>query len=125
LVESKDPAKQKQAAEYAAINMRATTQGNQFSPEAFTTAAWVNYCLGNITEAEKIMNQVLQTQRLSQDGAYYLARILTDRKETDKAILVLEQAISTPSPFAQRDKSAELLKKLTAQKAAGDNAPKN
>lgn len=120
LVESNAPDKQKRAADIAQVNMRATTQGNQFSPEAFTTAAWVLYRLGNISEAEKIMNQVLQTQRLSQDGAYYLARILTDRKEPDKAIAVLEQAIASPSPFAQRDKSAELLAQLKRDKATSD-----
>jgi len=118
LVDTNDKPKQNRAAEIAQVNMRATTQGNQFSPEAFTTAAWVAYRLGNIADAEKIMNQVLQTQRISQDGVYYLARILVDRKETDKAIAILEQAIANPAPFAQRAASAELLSKLKADKPA-------
>jgi tetratricopeptide (TPR) repeat protein len=118
LVESKDDAKKKRAAEIAQVNMRATTQGDQFSPEAYTTAAWVLYQLGNLADAEKIMNRVLQTQRISQDGVYYLARILTDKKENDKAIAILEQAIANPSPFAQREKSAELLRQLKADKPA-------
>jgi tetratricopeptide (TPR) repeat protein len=118
LVEDKDPVKQKRAADIAQLNMRATTQGNQFSPEAYTTAAWVLYKLGNIGDAEKVMQQVLQTQRLSQDGAYYIARMLTDRKppENEKAILVLEQAIAQPAPFAQREKAAELLAQLKRDK---------
>jgi tetratricopeptide (TPR) repeat protein len=99
-----------------------TTEGNRFSPEAFTTAAWVLYRQGRVNEATQVMNRVLQTGQLSQDGAYYLARILSDQKQTENAIKLLDTALAAPAPFAQRDKAAELRTQL--QKELKDKGEK-
>jgi tetratricopeptide (TPR) repeat protein len=115
LIEQDDPAKKVRAEQIAQNNMKMTTDGNRFSPEALTTAAWILYRQGRMAEAQQAMGRVLQTGQLSQDGAYYLARILEDGNRIDDALKLLQTAIDSPSPFAQRDKAAELLSALKAK----------
>jgi tetratricopeptide (TPR) repeat protein len=115
LIEQDDPAKKARAEQIAQNNLKMTTDGNRFSPEALTTAAWILYRQGRMAEAQQAMSRVLQTGQLSQDGAYYLARILEDGNRIDDALKLLQTAIDSPSPFAQRDKAAELLSTLKAK----------
>ncbi len=115
LIDQDDPAKKARAEQIAQNNLKMTTEGNRFSPEALTTAAWILYRQGRMAEAQAAMGRVLQTGQLSQDGAYYLARILQDTNRIDDAVKLLQTAVDTPSPFAQRDKAAELLQEMKSK----------
>ncbi len=115
LIEQPEQSKKDRAEQIATNNLKLTTDGNRFSPEVFTTAAWVLYRQGKKDQAQAVLGKVLQTGQLSQDGAYYLANILQDANRIDDAVKLLQSAIDSPAPFAQRDKAAELLATLKSK----------
>jgi len=116
LVEQDDKDKKDRALQIAELNLRATTQGDRANPEIAATYAWVVYKLGRTSEAEQILGKILSAGAISPDTAYYVGKILQDRGKTDNAIKILETAIGSPNPFAQRQATTELLAQLRKQK---------
>jgi hypothetical protein len=53
---------------------------------------------------------------ISPDTAFYVGKILQDRGKIDDAIKVLESALGSPSPFAQRQATGDLLQQLKKEK---------
>ena len=82
-----------------------------------TTLAWVYYKLGRREDAERILEQVRQSNALSTDGAFYVATILADRGEKDLAKKILDEVLANEPMFATRPDAVDLLAKL--KKAAG------
>jgi Tfp pilus assembly protein PilF len=115
LVEQDDKDKKDRALQIAELDLRATTQGDRANPEILATYAWVLYKLGRTTEAEQILSKVLAGGQISPDTAYYVGKMLQDRGKPENAIKVLESALASPNPFAQRQASAELLAQLKKQ----------
>ncbi|HTQ38475.1 MAG TPA: tetratricopeptide repeat protein [Pirellulales bacterium] len=120
LIEQNDKDKKDRAQQIAELDLRATTQGDRANPEIAATYAWVLYKLGDTAKAEEILNKVLATGSISPDTAFYVGKILQDRGKTDVAINVLEQALTSPAPFAQRQATAELLSQLKKEKEQKD-----
>jgi tetratricopeptide (TPR) repeat protein len=120
LIESSEKDKQDRAMQIAELNLRATAQGDRVNPEIAATYAWVMYKLGKTAEAEQILSKILSTGMISPDTAYYVGKMLQDRGKTDDAIKVLESALNSSSPFAQRQATAELLEQLKKEKEAKD-----
>jgi len=127
LIEQGDPAKRDRALQYAEANV----QKYQKWPEGFSTYGWVLYKLGRLDEAEKMISQSIQLSggSFSPETAYYLARIVAaignrdnDPKRLADAKRLLEEAVKTTAPFAQRNEAKELLQELT--KAAEKPAEK-
>jgi tetratricopeptide (TPR) repeat protein len=122
LADQDDKDKKDRALQIAELNLRATTQGDRANPEIAATYAWALYRLGRTAEAEQLLGKIFSAGAISPDTAYYVGRILQDRGKTDNAIKVLESALASPNPFAQRQATTELLAQL--RKEQSKNADK-
>ena len=67
-------------------------------------------------DAEKILAQITQSNQLSTDGAYYVAKILADRGEKDRARKILEEVLASEALFATRPDAVDLLDALKKDK---------
>ena len=107
----KDEAKKQRALQYAEANARA----NQKSAEAASTYGWILFKLGRYNEAEEALRAAVSSGSFTPEMAYYLATVLTLNKrstEEDNAKRLLEAALQSTAPFAQRDEAQKLLDDL-------------
>jgi tetratricopeptide (TPR) repeat protein len=112
LVESEDRDARQRAVELAEGNVKMTRDNAAIGPAALTTLAWVYYRVGRREEAERIFTQVMQSNQLPTDGGYYLARVLADKGDKDKARQILEQILAGEPFFATRAEAVDLLDKI-------------
>lgn len=112
LVESEEKEARQRAVEMAEANVAMYRDNNTVGPNALTTLAWIYYRLGRREDAEKLFARVTQSNTLPTDGAYYLARVLADRGDADKARSILEQVLAGEPFFATRADAVDLLEKL-------------
>ena len=109
LAEQKDDAKRQLALDYAEMNVKQ----NPKMAEAYSTYGWVLYRLGRLEEAEGALRNAASGGSFGAETAYYLARVLADRGGNDAtAKQLLEGALKTNGPFAQREDAKALLEKL-------------
>ncbi len=109
LIEQDDENKRRRALEYATANARQ----NPRSTEALSTYGWVQYKLGNIDEADRVLQAATKTGALSPDTAYYLAVVAAQKGRKDQAVQLLGAAMKATQPFSQRQEAEVLLKQLT------------
>ena len=109
LIEQDDENKRRRALEYATANARQ----NPRATEALSTYGWVQYKLGNIDEADRVLQAAAGTGALSPDTAYYLAVVAAQKGRKEQAIQLLNAAIKATQPFSQRQEAQVLLKQLT------------
>jgi tetratricopeptide (TPR) repeat protein len=114
LVESDDKDARQRALEMAEANVAMHREGSPHQVNALTTLAWVYYTIGRREDAEKILSQITQSNRLTTDGAYYVAKLLSDRGERDRARKILEEVLANDAMFATRADAADLLGTLKA-----------
>jgi tetratricopeptide (TPR) repeat protein len=108
LVEQDDAAKRKRGLELADVN---TLQFPR-SPEVNGTLVWALYRQGRVDQAFQKLRESITGARITADIAYFFARVLADKGQTNDARKLLEQAL--PSiVFAHRDDATALLKSLT------------
>lgn len=119
LIESEDEASRRRALELADTNVAKYRENTPQQIPAVTTLAWVFYKLGRREDAERILEQVRRSNALSTDGAYYVAKILSDRGERDLARKILDEVLANDPMFATRRDAESLLAKL--KKEAGAN----
>jgi tetratricopeptide (TPR) repeat protein len=112
LVESDDKDARQRALEMAEANAAMHREGSPNQVNALTTLAWVYYKLGRREDAEKILTQITQSNQLTTDGAYYVAKLLADRGEKDRARKILEEVLSNDAMFATRPDATDLLATL-------------
>ena len=112
LVESEEKEPRQRAVEMAEANVAMYRDNNTIGPNALTTLAWIYYRTGRREDAEKLFSRVTQNNTLPTDGAYYLARVLADRGDADKARSILEQVLASEPFFATRSDAVDLLEKL-------------
>jgi tetratricopeptide (TPR) repeat protein len=117
LVETEGKESQQRALEMAEANVAMHREGSPHQVNALTTLAWVYYKLGRREDAEKILAQITQNNQLTTDGAYYVAKLLADRGEKDRARKILEEVLANESVFATRADAADLL--ATLKKSGG------
>ncbi|MCS7305602.1 MAG: tetratricopeptide repeat protein [Thermoguttaceae bacterium] len=108
LTEQDEEAKKRKALEVAQIAVQAF--GNV--AEAWSTYGWVLYRLGRLNEADQALGRAAATGQLSPDTAFYIARVMVDRGQTDRAKELLKQALQTKRPFSKRQEAEALLKGL-------------
>jgi tetratricopeptide (TPR) repeat protein len=119
LVENEAKESRQRALEMAEANAALHRENSPNQVGALTTLAWVYYKLGRREDAEKILTQISQSNRLTTDGAFYVARILSDRGEKDRARKILEEVLANDAMFATRADANDLL--TTLKKAAAGN----
>ena len=117
LIESDDKDSRQRALEMAEANVAMHRENSPQQVNALTTLAWVYYKLGRREDAEKILAQITQNNALTTDGAYYVAKLLSDRGEKDRAQKILEEVLANEPMFATRPDAVDLLDKL--KKEAG------
>ena len=113
LVESDDKESRQRALEMAEVNVAMNNREN--SPHqvaALTTLAWVFYKLGRQEDAGRILDQIARSNALTSDGAYYVAKLLADRGERDKARKILDDVLAAEPMFATRPDAVDLQAKL-------------
>jgi len=109
LVEIEAKESRQRALEMAEANAALHREGSPNQVNALTTLAWVYYKLGRREDAEKILTQISQNNRLTTDGAFYVAKILSDRGEKDRARTIHEEVLANDAMFATRADAADLL----------------
>ncbi|MFM8414678.1 MAG: tetratricopeptide repeat protein [Planctomycetota bacterium] len=114
LIESDKKESQQRAVEMAEANVARYRENSPQQVSALTTLAWVYYKLGRREDAEKILDQIARNNALTSDGAYYVAKLLTDRGEKDRARKILEEVLTNESVFATRSDAKDLLDSLKA-----------
>ncbi len=112
LIESDDKDSRQRALEMAEANVAMHRENSPQQVNALTTLAWVYYKLGRREDAEKILAQITQNNALTTDGAYYVAKLLSDRGEKDRARKILEEVLANEPMFATRPDAVDLLAKL-------------
>ncbi len=115
LIESADKEEQQRALEMAEANAARYRDNSPQQVNALTTLAWVYYKLGRREDAEKILDQIARNNALTNDGAYYVAKLLADRGEKDRARSILEEVLTNEAVFATRPDAVDLLAKLKAK----------
>ncbi len=109
LIEQDDAQKRQRALEYATANARQ----NPRATEALSTYGWVQYKLGNIDEADRVLQGAAGTGTLSPDTAYYLAVVSAEKGRKEQAVQLLNAGLNTTQPFSQRQEAQVLLDQLT------------
>lgn len=112
LIESDDKDSRQRALEMSEANVAMHRENSPQQVNALTTLAWVYYKLGRREDAEKILAQITQNNALTTDGAYYVAKLLSDRGEKDRARKILEEVLANEPMFATRPDAVDLLAKL-------------
>jgi len=112
LIESEEKTDQQRALEMAEANVAMYREKSPQQVNALTTLAWVYYKLGRREDAEKILDQIARSNRLTSDGAYYVAKLLADRGEKDRAQKILEEVLTNEAVFATRPDAMDLLSSL-------------
>ena len=118
LVETDDKESRQRALEMSEANVAMHRDGSPNQASALTTLAWVYYKLGRREDAEKILSQISQNNQLTTDGAYYVAKLLVDRGEKERARKILEDVLTNESMFATRADAVDLL--ATLKKTSGN-----
>jgi tetratricopeptide (TPR) repeat protein len=108
LIELKDSQKKKRALDLAEMNFRQY----QNNAEAASTLGWIYYNLDRDSDAQRMMQAVVNSRQISQDAAYYVAMMLKDQNKINEANLVLQEALANPQPFANRTNAMNLQKEL-------------
>ena len=119
LIESEGKEARQRALEMAEANVAMYRENSPQQIGALTTLAWVYYRLGRREDAERILDQISRNNALTSDGAFYVARILSDRGEKDRARQILEEVLANEPMFATRPDAVDLLAKLKPAAAGG------
>ena len=119
LIESDDKELRQRALEMAEANAAMHRENSPQQVNAMTTLSWVYYKLGRREDAEKILAQITQNNALTTDGAYYVAKLLSDRGEKDRARKILEEVLANESMFATKPDAIDLLSKLKKEAGSG------
>jgi tetratricopeptide (TPR) repeat protein len=112
LIESDDKENQQRSLEMAEANVARYRENSPQQVSALTTLAWIYYKLGRREDAEKILDQIARNNALSSDGAYYVAKLLNDRGEKDRAKTILERVLTNEAVFATRPDAIDLLEQI-------------
>jgi Tfp pilus assembly protein PilF len=108
LLDQSDKAKRSRGLQLAEVNAAQFPR----SAEIVATLGWGLYRAGQLEQAEQKLRAAITGGRTTLDIAYYLARVLAEKGQTDNARQLLQSATSLPGAFAHRDDANSLLKTL-------------
>jgi tetratricopeptide (TPR) repeat protein len=112
LIESDDKDARQRAMEMSEANVAMHRENSPQQVNALTTLAWIYYKMGRREDAERILEQISRSNALTSDGAYYVAKLLADRGDKDRARTILEQVLDSEPMFATRPDAVDLLATL-------------
>jgi tetratricopeptide (TPR) repeat protein len=105
---AEQPKPKQRALELAEINARLFPS----SPAALATLGRVYDRLGRPAEAEQALRSATARGAVSSDGAYWLARVVFARGQTEEAVRLLKLALDAKGAFAYRKEAAVLLDQI-------------
>jgi len=108
LCEQDDDTKKRKAVEYATNNARMYPKAS----EAASTYGWVLYKAGRVQEADNVLRQLARSGRISQDTAYFIARVAAEMGRKDEAKALLQNALKSTRPFSKQREAKALLAEL-------------
>lgn len=110
LAEQQDGTKQKRAYQIAQENFNV----NRNSPDLMATFGWVNYRVGQMENAEKLINTAarLVGTQARPDILYYLAHVLAEKGQNEDVKKLLSQISESELPFAFKDDATQWLDRL-------------
>lgn len=116
MIDQPDESKRRQALEYAQLNQRIHNNlQNAAGREAAITMAWILFQMGREADAERAVISVLQSGSVTNEAAYYAAKILSDRGRATEAKRILEPLLQNNRYFPNRDEAEEIFKRLNSQ----------
>jgi tetratricopeptide (TPR) repeat protein len=98
LVEQRDEVKRVRAAQLSEANLRQSPD----KATALATAGWVRLRLGDLTNAEKLLQQALQTAPPSPTTRYYVSRLLATQGRKPEAEKWMADAAEQPGLWVER-----------------------
>ena len=110
LIEQQDDQKRQRALAYAENNIKQYPNAS----DAYSTYGWVLYKLGRLQDAEAALRKAVSGGQFSAETAFYLANVLADSGHDADAIRLVQGALQTTGPFAQRAEAKALLQQLQA-----------
>jgi len=108
LCEQTDDTKKRKAVEYATNNARLYPRNS----EAASTYGWVLYKAGKVQDADKVLSQLARSGRVTEDTAYFIARVAFEMGRKDEAKAVLQKALKSTRPFSKRKEAEQLQSEL-------------
>jgi tetratricopeptide (TPR) repeat protein len=108
LIEQDDSAKRSRGLQLAEVNALQFPR----SAEVMATLGWALFRAGRIDEADQKLRAAVASGRTTPDIAYFLARVMAEKGQTDDARKLLQSATSLHGGFAHRDDATSLLQSL-------------
>ena len=105
LVESKDESKRSRAMQLSEGNLRQAPNVEN----AIATAAWVQFRLGSIDVADRMLGELASKIAISPQTAYYISEVMKAKGNLADSRRVLKAAVNSPGIFAQRTKAVASL----------------
>lgn len=102
-VESSDEAKRSRSLQLSERNFRAASNLEQVA----ATAAWVQFKLGSIDVADRILSQLVARGPLTPQTTYYVAELVKRKGNVQESQRLLKLAVETVGLFPQRAKVRE------------------
>lgn len=113
LCEQDDREKQLLAVQYAQLNAKLHGSDQRLQVDAAATLGRALFRVGNYNDASTYFNIVLTARRpVNPDTRYHIADFFAETNRKDQAIELLQEALKSTEPFAQREEAEALLKKL-------------
>jgi Tfp pilus assembly protein PilF len=82
------------------------------APEALTTLGWTAFRLGMLDQAEQTLRAAIATGKAGSETAYFLARVLADRRKDGEVEPLLKMSLGVPGRFAFRKDAQDWLDRL-------------
>jgi predicted Zn-dependent protease len=108
LAENPDESKRQRALEVAAQNAQLQPQ----NPLAAAILGWVLFRQNDLNQAREWLGRASQSQRLTPEMAFFLAKFLQSSGQKEQALQLVTQALEQPGLFLYRTPARELRKEL-------------
>jgi len=106
LIEQTDEGKRGRASQISEANFRRAPQVET----TIATAAWVQFKLGSVETADRMLGELTRQTSISPQTAFYVAELFKHRGKMNEAKQVLETAVQAPGIFVDRLKVIKELK---------------
>ncbi len=117
LAESRDEQKLQKALRLATTNTKQRPQ----SAELAATLGWVQYRLGKVDEAKKVLDAVLRSGRATPDALFFAGHMLASLGKPEQAEKLLSQSLKARSLFLNRRSAEKKLAQVKALTASTEN----
>ncbi|HEY2841359.1 MAG TPA: tetratricopeptide repeat protein [Pirellulales bacterium] len=91
---------------------------NPNNAEAAATLGWIYFNIGRMDEAERMLRAAVSSANVQPDTAYYYAKLQDYRNRGDLAKPLLDQALKSEAPFANREEAQKLADQLNKRAPA-------